>query len=665
MENRFQRLAPYLVLQARRGVVGSSRYARSLRNAIREAAADTDRRPVVIIGEPGLEKDNLAALIHFGSSNRRRPMVRIDAALLHADGSDLWGSSGNHESTLLDCIGDCTLLLDKLDKAPKTLESRLVELALQHPGRVIITCESTLASLTKTSSVIRVPPLRVRRQDLGEWLRYGVRQESRKQGWSKAPTLAAGIVKQLQRYDFPNNLRELEQIIYRALQQARRLAQGPLPAELPEDVFWTDSPAKPRRFELWRWRPELRLQMRSPWLWNTLLFGLVSWVFVAVNLWLWLGPQERQANPALNLFWAWWWPLILLGFPLVGRLWCSFCPFMVWGEISQRIAGKLGWQPRRWPRGDHDRWASPLLAWGFAAILLWEELFHLETTAWLSSCLLLLITAGAVVSSLLFEKRFWCRYLCPIGGMNGLFAKLAILELRAQAGTCSGSCSSYACFKGGPADGEGLETAGCPLGTHPAHLDDNRNCVLCLTCVQACPHRSVQLSLRPPAADLQLAMQVPRGEPLLILVLAGGLVLHQGRPALEDLPGTIQVALATAELALPALIAWPLQRWLKPELWQRGLYSLLPLLLGLLLARHLPIGMTEAGLVLQVGMGPNWPGWSADPHVVEFCQSASVLAGLLGTLVLSRRMLYGESQRLWQLSTLAIALGWGGRWLVH
>ena len=233
MENRFQRLAPYLVLQARRGVVGSSRYARSLRNAIREAAADTDRRPVVIIGEPGLEKDNLAALIHFGSSNRRRPMVRIDAALLHADGSDLWGSSGKNESTLLDCIGDSTVLLDKLDKAPKNLESRLVELALQHPGRLIITSESQIGTLNQSCRVIRVPPLRVRRQDLGEWLRYGVRQESRKQGWSQAPTLAPGIVKQLQRYDFPNNLRELEQIIYRALQQARRLAQGPLPQELP------------------------------------------------------------------------------------------------------------------------------------------------------------------------------------------------------------------------------------------------------------------------------------------------------------------------------------------------------------------------------------------------------------------------------------------------
>ena len=97
-------------------------------------------------------------------------------------------------------------------------------------------------------------------------------------------------------------------MIYRALQQARRLGEGGLPLELPDDVFWTDSVSRPRRFELWRWRPELRLQMRSPRLWNVLLFGLVSWLFVAVNLWLWWGPQERASNGALNLFWAWWWP---------------------------------------------------------------------------------------------------------------------------------------------------------------------------------------------------------------------------------------------------------------------------------------------------------------------------------------------------------------------
>ena len=663
-QDRYERLAPYRVLKTRRGVLGSSRYACKLRQELREAANDPARRPVLVMGEPGLEKDNLAALIHFGSADRRQPLVRIDGALLHADGSDLWGRAKSDEPSLLECIGDGTLLLDKLDKAPKALQPRLIALACEHPGRVIVTSECAIPSLSNQGRLIRVPPLRLRRQDLGEWLRFGVRLESRKQGWSRPPSLAPGIIKQLQRYDFPNNLRELEQVIYRALQQARRWGEGGLPLELPDDVFWTDSVSRPRRFELWRWRPELRLQMRSPRLWNVLLFGLVSWLFVAVNLWLWWGPQERASNGALNLFWAWWWPLILLGYPLVGRLWCSFCPFMVWGEIAQGIAKQLGWQPRSWPRGEHDDWASPLLAIGFGLILLWEELAHLENTAWLSSCLLLLITAGAVLGSLIFEKRFWCRYLCPIGGMNGLFAKLSILELRAHAGTCSGSCSSYACFKGGPADGEGLATAGCPLGTHPAHLSDNRNCVLCLTCVQACPHRSVQLSLRPPAADLRLPLNVPRGEPLLILILFGGLVLHWGRPALEGLPMAQQLLLASLELALPALVALGLRRWLGVELWRQGLYGLLPLLLGLLLARHLPVGMGEAGQLLPVSLGASWPGWSADSHVVAFCQSAAVLAGALSSWWLLRRLLSNEPNSLWVATGLSASVGCLGRWLV-
>jgi polyferredoxin len=405
------------------------------------------------------------------------------------------------------------------------------------------------------------------------------------------------------------------------------------------------------------------------------LFGLVSWLFVAVNLWLWLGPQDRAHNGALNLFWAWWWPLILLGFPLVGRLWCSICPFMVWGEIVQRVARALGWSPPRWPRGNSDDWASPLLAAGFAAILLWEEVWNLQNTAWLSSCLLLLITAGAVIGSLRFEKRFWCRYLCPVGGMNGLFAKLSILELRAQVGTCSGSCSSYACFKGGPADGEGLATAGCPLGTHPAHLSDNRNCVLCLTCAQACPHRSVQLALRPPAADLQREMELPAGEPGLLLVLAGDLCLHHWQRLLGWLPlaptslidGPLlpRLAFATLALALPAALFNLARPFFSVARLRRTLYGLLPLLWGLLLARHLPLGMAEAGLVLPVSFSdPQLPAWSADPHVIGFCQSAVVLLGWAWAVVLLRRLLANRRAAWLSASALAMALALGGRWLV-
>jgi len=543
------RLAPHLVGRARRGVVGSSRYARRLRETIGQAAADPTRRPVLISGEPGLEKDNLAALIHFGSPARQQLMLRFDGALLRPDGAELFGGD-DAEPSLLQLLGRGALLIDKLDQVDEPLRARLLELARSgrwrsaaagaaaqvFPGRVFFTSETALPAFDRDCTVIRVPALRVRRQDLGDWLRYGVRQRARMLGWSRPPQVEEAVVKRLQSYDFPGNLRELETLTERALQQVRRQDEGSCPALIPEDVFWTPARQQRYRFDIWRWKPQLRERMRAPWLWNGLLFGLVSWVFVLVNLWLWLGPQDRAHNGALNLFWAWWWPLILLAFPLVGRLWCAFCPFMVWGEIAQRLSRALGWAPAAWPRGNSDAWASPLLAAAFAAILLWEEVWNLQNTAWLSNCLLLTITAGAVLGSLRFEKRFWCRYLCPVGGMNGLMAKLSILELRAQVGTCSGSCSTYACFKGGPADGEGLATAGCPLGTHPAHLSDNRNCVLCLSCAQACQHRSVQLALRPPAADIQRQMELPTGEPALLLVLAGDVCLHHWQRLLGWLP---------------------------------------------------------------------------------------------------------------------------------
>ena len=688
------RLAPLLVGRARRGVVGNSRYARSLREAVRQASQDPTARPVLISGEPGLEKDNLAALIHFGSPARQQLMLQLDGALLRPDGSELFGAASDDHPPLLQLLGDGALLIDKLDQVPAPLLPRLLQLARdgswcpngapgelrRFGGRLFFTSEAAVPQVDRSCTLIRVPPLRVRRQDLGEWLRYGVRQRSRKLGWTRPPAVPESVVKRLQSYDFPNNLRELETLIYRALQQMRRQeggasGNGVWPAVLPEDVFWTEPRQQRYRFDIWRWKPQLREWMRAPWLWNGLLFGLVSWLFVAVNLWLWLGPQDRSHNGALNLFWAWWWPLILLGFPLVGRLWCSFCPFMVWGELVQRAARLLGWTPARWPRGNSDDWASPLLAAGFAAILLWEEVWNLENTAWLSSCLLLLITAGAVLGSLRFEKRFWCRYLCPVGGMNGLFAKLSILELRAEVGTCSGSCSSYACFKGGPADGEGLATAGCPLGTHPAHLSDNRNCVLCLTCAQACPHRSVQLALRPPAADLQREMELPAGEPGLLLVLAGDLCLHHWQRLLGWLPlaptslidGPLlpRLALATLALALPAALFNLARPFFSVARLRRTLYGLLPLLWGLLLARHLPLGMAEAGLVLPVSFSdPQLPAWSADPHVIGFCQSAVVLLGWAWAVVLLRRLLANRRAAWLSASALAMALALGGRWLV-
>ena len=89
------RLAPFVLGRVRRGVVGNSRYAKRLRNAIHDAARDADQQPVLICGEPGLGKDNLAALIHFGSEQRRALLLRFNALDLQGQGAALLAHLGS------------------------------------------------------------------------------------------------------------------------------------------------------------------------------------------------------------------------------------------------------------------------------------------------------------------------------------------------------------------------------------------------------------------------------------------------------------------------------------------------------------------------------------------------------------------------------------------
>jgi hypothetical protein len=58
------------------------------------------------------------------------------------------------------------------------------------------------------------------------------------------------------------------------------------------------------------------------------------------------------------------------------------------------------------------------------------------------------------------------------------------------------------------------------------------------------------------------------------------------------------------------------------------------------------------------------PGWSADAHVIAFCQTSAVLAGCCGSVVVLRRLLENSRPGWLAASGLALLLACGGRWLV-
>ncbi len=686
-------LRPYLVSKARRGVIGKSRYATRLRSQIRQASET--RESVLLFGEPGLEKDNLAALIHFGSAYRRKSIIQIDCAKLQTSGAELFGRSGGKPG-LIASLEDGTLILNNIHLLPVELIPAIVKLIktnqyipVVRPGRenaepqtssarIILISEQRIKAIDSVvDNLIKVPPLRVRKADLDEQINYYLNLIGRNQCLQKT-RMTPEAVRNLQAYDFPNNSRELESIVERALSQLQGCD------DITEEVVWqSQSKKKQYRLNLLNKYPQLRHFLRSEWFPDRINYGIILTLYTLIVAVLFIAPQNRQENFALNLFWAWWWPLILIGFPFVGRLWCAVCPFMIYGEITQKLSLILfPRQLKKWPRGVADQWGGWFLFGLFALILLWEELWDLENTAYLSACLLLLITAGAMIFSVIFERRFWCRYLCPIGGMNGLFAKLSMTELRAQQGTCSAECTTYQCYKGGAAKGEGQETNGCPLYSHPAQLTDNRDCVLCMTCLKACPHRSVEVNLRPPGIELWTTHTPRSYEVALLFLLLNVIFLHR-LPEISTRLGLnlhleqfsthalVSLVVLSIPIAIPFIaqtlnhLIGKLDRKYKPRKFIDLAYGYLPLVLAGNLAHYLRLGLNEGGRILPVTMatfglnGASLPIFVANPAVIAFLQGFCLIIGVMLSILLTQKIAHQRLRYLLPQHFAIAFIAWG------
>ena len=101
----------------------------------------------------------------------------------------------------------------------------------------------------------------------------------------------------------------------------------------------------------------------------------------------------------------------------------------------------------------------------------------------------LFLVFAAIVLLGLFADRFWCRYLCPLGALLGLVAKVQMLRPVASdgcgaCGACATACRPDAIESGRAAGGVG-EVVRSP---EPAHVVSSE-CTMCLDCLAACPRK--------------------------------------------------------------------------------------------------------------------------------------------------------------------------------
>lgn len=254
-----------------------------------------------------------------------------------------------------------------------------------------------------------------------------------------------------------------------------------------------------------------------------------------------LGTPVGNRNFAIIFVWIVWWAALLwIAVPLLGRSWCSVCPLPLPGEWLQRgrVLGPAGSGPlgprRRWPKSLRGLWLSLGL---FALLAVFSV--PILTRPQVTGAVLAALAILAIAVSLIFERRSFCRYLCPVGGFIGLYAQTAPVELRVTDPSLCARCATKPCYRGS-ADGYG-----CPWLVFPGGLTKNTACGLCLECLRTCPSNNIALNLRPPAADLALPShrldEAVKTLVMLAAALAYAAVLFQGAGILKaaaNAPGT-------------------------------------------------------------------------------------------------------------------------------
>jgi DNA-binding NtrC family response regulator len=263
-------------------IVGLSSAYRALRKRI-AMVAPTDST-VLILGETGSGKELVAQEIHKTSRRKDQPLVRVNCASIPKElfESEFFGHvRGAFTGAIRDRVGRFeaahggTLFLDEVGEIPMDLQSKLLR-ALQEKQyervgdertkradvRIIAATNRQLQQLVKEGRFredlyyrlnvfpLQVAPLRERREDIALLAKYFVGILEKELKCPKARLTEAGVAR-LQSYDWPGNIRELRNVIERAMIVARGNALEfdlPMafsaPASVPAD-FESSDPGQP------------------------------------------------------------------------------------------------------------------------------------------------------------------------------------------------------------------------------------------------------------------------------------------------------------------------------------------------------------------------------------------------------------------------------------
>ncbi len=230
-------------------VVGADFGLRPVMEQVRQVARSTS--PTLLLGETGTGKEVVAHAIHAASPRSGGPMITMqcgavpeslfDSELFGHERGAFTGADRRRRGRFERAHGG-TLFLDEIGELSPEAQVKLLrviqERCFERVGgsetvevdvRVIAATHRDLDAMVREGRFredlwyrlnvlpIRIPPLRLRREDIPSLVRHFVERKANEMNLQRIPRVTSSDLHRLQRYDWPGNVRELQNVVERAL----------------------------------------------------------------------------------------------------------------------------------------------------------------------------------------------------------------------------------------------------------------------------------------------------------------------------------------------------------------------------------------------------------------------------------------------------------------
>ena len=234
---------------ATEGIIGHDGGLNNLMQMVKQVAPLNNT--VLILGETGTGKEVIANAIHFSSSYKNGPFIKVNCGAIpeHLIDSELFGhEKGAFTGAVTEHRGRFerantgSIFLDEIGELPaqaqirllRVLQNREIERVGGHKSlplniRVIAATNRNLEGMVIESKFredlwyrlnvfpLIIPPLRQRKEDIPALTIHFISKKSREMGIKNLPSVAPGALERLRDYDWPGNVRELENLVEREL----------------------------------------------------------------------------------------------------------------------------------------------------------------------------------------------------------------------------------------------------------------------------------------------------------------------------------------------------------------------------------------------------------------------------------------------------------------